>query len=233
MPCCTSEPGRDVVGVGLWQVVVIALGLYDSRTFFPLLVLSVVGAFVVLSFWLAIGRHGKRRLGDEPPEFARLDGVRDALLRELVGGQPRPLEQRAGLVGVDELQPVAGVQLTHEPQGGPPAGGGERAGPDRETLVDLEAAMLDTWYHVQDSNAESLAKTLATGFADPALVTQVTVLAALYIVSPIDFVPDSIPILGWLDDGARTALAEFSPQPMKNAAGLDVGQMVPVVSLVR
>lgn len=38
--------------------------------------------------------------------------------------------------------------------------------------------------------------------------------------------------LGWLDDDARTALAEFSPQPMKNAAGLDVGQMVPVVSLV-
>ncbi|EHN63788.1 YkvA family protein [Comamonas testosteroni] len=28
-----------------------------------------------------------------------------------------------------------------------------------------------------------------------------TVLAALYIVSPIDFVPDTIPILGWLDDG--------------------------------
>ena len=23
-----------------------------------------------------------------------------------------------------------------------------------QTLVDLEAAMLDTWYHVQDSNAE-------------------------------------------------------------------------------
>ncbi|ODT38804.1 MAG: MFS transporter permease [Microbacterium sp. SCN 71-17] len=43
-----SASWRDVVGVGLWQVVVIALGLYDSRTFFPLLVLSVVGAFVLL-----------------------------------------------------------------------------------------------------------------------------------------------------------------------------------------
>lgn len=37
--------------------------------------------------------------------------------------------------------------------------------------------------------------------------------------------------LGWLDDNARAALAEFTPPPMKNAAGLDVGQMVPVVRL--
>ena len=35
----------------------------------------------------------------------------------------------------------------------------------------------------------------------PRTAKLVTVLAALYIVSPIDFVPDSIPILGWLDDG--------------------------------
>ena len=35
----------------------------------------------------------------------------------------------------------------------------------------------------------------------PKAAKLVTVLAALYIVSPIDFVPDSIPILGWLDDG--------------------------------
>lgn len=37
--------------------------------------------------------------------------------------------------------------------------------------------------------------------------------------------------LGWLDDEARAALAEFTPPPMKNAAGLEVGQMVPVVQL--
>ena len=35
----------------------------------------------------------------------------------------------------------------------------------------------------------------------PKAAKLVTVLAALYIVSPIDFVPDTIPILGWLDDG--------------------------------
>lgn len=33
--------------------------------------LAVVGLFVVLSVWLAIGRHGKRTLGDDPPEFSR------------------------------------------------------------------------------------------------------------------------------------------------------------------
>lgn len=35
----------------------------------------------------------------------------------------------------------------------------------------------------------------------PKAVKLFTVLAALYVVSPIDFVPDTIPVLGWLDDG--------------------------------
>lgn len=39
--------------------------------------------------------------------------------------------------------------------------------------------------------------------------------------------------LGWLDNESRVALAEFTPPPMKNAAGLEVGQMVPVVTLVQ
>lgn len=32
--------------------------------------LGAVGGFVVLSIWLAFGRHARRRLGDEPPEFS-------------------------------------------------------------------------------------------------------------------------------------------------------------------
>ncbi|MGC0370612.1 MFS transporter permease [Microbacterium sp. SLBN-111] len=43
-----SASWRDVIAIAAWQVVVVALGFYDSRTFFPLLVLSVVGAFVLL-----------------------------------------------------------------------------------------------------------------------------------------------------------------------------------------
>lgn len=35
----------------------------------------------------------------------------------------------------------------------------------------------------------------------PRAAKLVTVLAALYVISPVDFVPDTIPILGWLDDG--------------------------------
>lgn len=36
---------------------------------------------------------------------------------------------------------------------------------------------------------------------EPKVVKLVTVLAALYVISPIDLVSDFIPVLGWLDDG--------------------------------
>ena len=50
--------------------------------------------------------------------------------------------------------------------------------------------------HEQRQVSEAIARVEKTTDAE-----LVTVLAALYIVSPIDFVPDTIPILGWLDDG--------------------------------
>lgn len=45
---------RDLAGVGTWQIVIVALGLFDSRVFFPLLVLSVVGA--LLLFWSSLAQ---------------------------------------------------------------------------------------------------------------------------------------------------------------------------------
>ncbi|MEN5181593.1 DUF1232 domain-containing protein [Comamonas testosteroni] len=35
----------------------------------------------------------------------------------------------------------------------------------------------------------------------PKVAKLVTVLAALYVISPVDLVSDFIPVLGWLDDG--------------------------------
>lgn len=45
---------RDVAGIGIWHLVIIALGLFDSRVFFPLLVLSVAGALVL--FWSSLAQ---------------------------------------------------------------------------------------------------------------------------------------------------------------------------------
>lgn len=39
---------RDVIGVGVWQLSIVALGFYDVRIFFPLLVLGVVGALALV-----------------------------------------------------------------------------------------------------------------------------------------------------------------------------------------
>ena len=54
--------------------------------------------------------------------------MRDAFLGELVRGEPRPLEQRAGLVGVDELETAPRVQLPDDAEGGAPPGGREAPG---------------------------------------------------------------------------------------------------------
>ncbi len=40
----------------------------------------------------------------------------------------------------------------------------------------------------------------------PAIAKLVALLAAVYIVSPVDLVPDVIPILGWIDDGVIAIL---------------------------
>lgn len=45
---------RDLAGLGIWHVVIVALGLFDSRVFFPLLVLSIVGALVL--FWSTLAQ---------------------------------------------------------------------------------------------------------------------------------------------------------------------------------
>jgi uncharacterized membrane protein YkvA (DUF1232 family) len=40
----------------------------------------------------------------------------------------------------------------------------------------------------------------------PASAKLATIAAVLYVISPVDFVPDLIPILGWLDDGVVALL---------------------------
>jgi uncharacterized membrane protein YkvA (DUF1232 family) len=42
--------------------------------------------------------------------------------------------------------------------------------------------------------------------AAPAIAKLVALLSVVYIISPIDLVPDVIPFLGWLDDGVITIL---------------------------
>ncbi|GEB47199.1 hypothetical protein MTE01_31440 [Microbacterium testaceum] len=45
---------RDLLGLGAWHLVIVVLGLFDSRVFFPLLVLSIAGALVL--FWSTLAQ---------------------------------------------------------------------------------------------------------------------------------------------------------------------------------
>ncbi|MDF2047750.1 MFS transporter permease [Microbacterium sp. Kw_RZR3] len=45
---------RDIAGLGLWHLVIVALGFYDARLFLALLALSVVGALVL--FWSSLSQ---------------------------------------------------------------------------------------------------------------------------------------------------------------------------------
>jgi uncharacterized membrane protein YkvA (DUF1232 family) len=40
----------------------------------------------------------------------------------------------------------------------------------------------------------------------PLAAKAVALLAVLYVISPVDLVPDVLPILGWLDDGVMALL---------------------------
>jgi uncharacterized membrane protein YkvA (DUF1232 family) len=40
----------------------------------------------------------------------------------------------------------------------------------------------------------------------PASAKLATIVAVLYVISPIDVVPDFIPLLGWLDDGVMAVI---------------------------
>ncbi len=42
--------------------------------------------------------------------------------------------------------------------------------------------------------------------ATPVLAKLVAVVGLLYLISPLDILPDFIPILGWVDDGVMLAL---------------------------
>lgn len=40
----------------------------------------------------------------------------------------------------------------------------------------------------------------------PASAKLATIMAVLYVISPIDLIPDFVPLLGWLDDGILAML---------------------------
>lgn len=59
-------------------------------------------------------------------------------------------------------------------------------------LTGREAALL--WYACRNP-------------ATPRMIKLGALLLALYVISPIDLIPDAIPVLGWLDDATLLAFA--------------------------
>lgn len=61
----------------------------------------------------------------------------------------------------------------------------------------------------------------------PASAKLITVLAALYVLSPVDLVSDLIPVLGWIDDGVVAVILlrlamRFLPTDLHDALRADI-----------
>lgn len=67
--------------------------------------------------------------------------------------------------------------------------------------------------------------------ATPALVKLGAVLLALYLISPVDLITDTLPLLGWVDDVTLLAfgvpvLLRLTPQPTLHAAFIAAERML-------
>jgi uncharacterized membrane protein YkvA (DUF1232 family) len=52
------------------------------------------------------------------------------------------------------------------------------------------------------------------------------IVTVIYVVSPIDFIPDVFPFLGWLDDGFLTACLIIALKSLGDKGGDDKGPVV-------
>jgi uncharacterized membrane protein YkvA (DUF1232 family) len=76
-----------------------------------------------------------------------------------------------------------------------------RASHGRETVM-LKLGLLLTRFHKELLLTWAILRDGRT----PAAAKLATIAAVLYVIIPVDFIPDLIPILGWLDDGILALL---------------------------